>query len=342
MKKYVELLEDAGSALRLFYKYYHWEKVKEVIEKRTINGVEENIVIDDGIRIRIGWDNECYFAGCVNDMGLPFTLNDAFTDLIQRYCKDEYFDNPDYIDGLLDDLESELLGYTPEQRMYVIRKIISASSEILLNPRRNRFLSESLFSIDAEEELIYNAAGTDEKVVVYGSDDKLGVFDAVSVASWLITTAKDFLACFGEICRYFEIPLKDEILKIIKVGEHIELIDLELVGIEKEVKNYPEEDIISTPNIYSSRKESEATVKMKCDVITALIKTSGYELPTNKALASFISWLCGGSAESIRQNGLSRYLSGTENQEIIKAKFESIGMLYENGEIRPILKKVTI
>ena len=342
MKKYVELLEDAGSALRLFYKYYHWEKVKEVIEKRTINGVEENIVIDDGIRIRIGWDNECYFAGCVNDMGLPFTLNDAFTDLIQRYCKDEYFDNPDYIDGLLDDLESELLGYTPEQRMYVIRKIISASSEILLNPRRIRFLSEGLFSIDAEEELIYNAAGTDEKVVVYGSDDKLGVFDAVSVASWLITTAKDFLVCFGEICRYFEIPLKDEILKIIKVGEDIELIDLELVGIEKEVKNYPEEDIISTPNIYSSRKESEATVKMKCDVITALIKTSGYELPTNKELASFISWLCGGSAESIRQNGLSRYLSGTENQEIIKAKFESIGMLYENGEIRPILKKVTI
>lgn len=337
MKKYVELLEDAGSALRLFYKYYHWEKVKEVIEKRTINGVEENIVIDDGIRIRVGWNNECWFAGRVNDMGLPFTLNDAFADLIQRYCKDEYFDNTDYLDGLLNSLEDELLGYGPEQRIYVIRRIISASSEILLNPRRNRILSESLFSIDTEEELIYNAAGTDEKVIVYSSDDKLGVFDAVSVASWLITTAKDFLACFGEMCRYFDVPLKDEILKIIKVGEHLELIDLELVGIEKDFQVNP---IIPMPNIpYCRKREVEADVYMKCEVITALIKASGYESPKSVALAPFISWLCGGNIANIRQRGLSQNMISPEKQEIIKAKFESIGILYEEGKIYPILKK---
>lgn len=340
MKKYVELLEDAGSALRLFYKYYHWEKVKEVIEKRTINGVEENIVIDDGIRIRVGWDNEYHFARCVNDTGFPFTLNDAFADLIKRYCKDKNFENTDYLDGLLNSLEDELLGYGQEQRIYIIRRIISASSEILLNPKRNRILSESLFSIEAEEELIYNATGTDEKVIVYGSDDKLGVFDAVSVASWLIITAKDFLACFGEMCRYFDIPLKDEILKMIKVGEHIELIDWELVGIEKEVRNYPEEDVISTPNIpYCRRREVEADVYMKCEVITALIKASGYESPKSVALAPFISWLCGGNIANIRQRGLSQNMISPEKQEIIKAKFESIGILYEEGKIYPILKK---
>lgn len=337
MKKYMELLGDADSALRIFGKYYHWEKTKEVIEKRLINGVEEEVVVNDGIMIRVGWDDECFFARCVKDTGLPYTLNDAFTDLIQRYCKDEYFDNPDYIDGLLDDLESELLGYTPEQRMYVIRKIISASSEILLNPRRNRFLSESLFSIEAEEKFIYNATGTDEEVVIYGSDDKLGVFDAVSVASWLITTARDFLACFGEICRCFEIPLKDEILKIIKVGEHIELIDLELVGIEKDFQVNP---TIPMPNIpYCRKRELEADVYMKCEVITALIKASGYESPKGVALAPFISWLCGGNIANIRQRGLSQNAISPEKQEIIKAKFESIGILYEEGKIRPILKK---
>lgn len=335
MRKCVELLEDAGNALRLFYKYYHWEKTKEVIEKRMINGVEEELVVNDGIRIRVGWDNECYFARCVNDMGLPFTLNDAFTDLIQRYCKDEYFDNTDYIDGLLNDLESELLGYSPEQRIYVIRKIISASYELLLNPKRNRFLCESLFSIEAKEKLVYNATGTDEEIVIYGSDDTLGVFEAISVASWLLMTARDFLVCFGEMCRYFEIPLKDEILKIIKVGEHIELIDLSLVGIEKDSRI---NDTIMIPNI-PSKRESGATVKMKCDVITAIIKALGYEQPTGRALSLFIAWLCGGSAENIRQNGLSQYLLGSENQEIIKAKFNSIGISYENGEIAPILKK---
>lgn len=340
MRRYLELLEDTGCALRLFYKYYRWEKVKEVIEKRITNGIEEEFVVDSGIRIRIGWNDECCFARCVNETGLPFTLNDAFKELIQRYDSDEYSEGMDYSDRLLENLESELLGYTPEQRMYVIRRIISASSEILLNPRRNRFLRESLFSIETEKKIVYNAVGTDEEIVIYGSDDTLGVFDAISVASWLLTTAIDFLAGFGDICRYFKIPLKDEILNIIKPGKRLESIDLELVGIEDEVKNSLEKDVVSTPDIcLRGRRESEATVKMKCEVITALIKVSGYELPTGKALASFIAWLCGGNMENIRQRGLSQNTMGTENQEIIKAKFESIGISYEDGKIRPIIKK---
>ena len=43
--------------------------------------------------------------------------------------------------------------------------------------------------------------------------------------------------------------------------------------------------------------------------------------------------------ENIRQRGLSQNTMGTENQEIIKAKFESIGISYEDGKIRPIIKK---
>ena len=66
MRRYLELLEDTGCALRLFYKYYRWEKVKEVIEKRITNGIEEEFVVDSGIRIRIGWNDECCFARCVN------------------------------------------------------------------------------------------------------------------------------------------------------------------------------------------------------------------------------------------------------------------------------------
>lgn len=277
MNECIELIRDAIWALRLFSQYYRWEKVNEITKKRVINGIEEELVVDDGIRIRIGWDSEC----CPWRIEDNETLNDAFQELIQKYGGDKFPESIDHVDGLLDTLENELLGYSSEQRMYVIRRIISESRELLLPPDRNSFLYESLCQINAREEFVYNANGTDEKIVIYGSDDTLGVFEAVSIASWLLITVKDILANFGEMCRNFEIPLKDEILKIIKVEERIELIDFTLVGIEenqtntnayKTVENKLSDTKLGSPSV----RERIMLLKMLiCEVYPDFIRLDG-------------------------------------------------------------------
>lgn len=261
MNEFIGLMRDASWALSLFSQYYRGERVKKATEKRIINGVEEELVVDDGIRIRIGWNDWRAEAN--------MTLNDAFRELIQKYGEYVCYENGDYVNRLVDTFENILLGYGAEQRMYVIRSIISESREFLLNPGRNRFLSESLFSIDTEEKLIYNATGTDEEVIIYDSDDKLDVFDAVYVASWLIITARDLLVHFGEMCRNFGIPLKNEILNIIKVEEHTELIDFTLVGIEED------QTIINTyktvENKFSDAKLGSPSVRERIMLLKMLI-----------------------------------------------------------------------
>lgn len=79
-------------------------------------------------------------------------------------------------------------------------------------------------------------------------------------------------------------------------------------------------------------KTDKSTAKNQYGILSALIKASGYTIPDGKKFASFISWLCGGSAESIRQNVCCKYDCGDEN--ILKEKFASIGITYEDGKIK--------
>lgn len=80
------------------------------------------------------------------------------------------------------------------------------------------------------------------------------------------------------------------------------------------------------------KKIYKATAKNQYGVLCALIKASGYAIPEGTRFASFISWLCGGSPDSIRQNVCCKYDCGDEG--ILKEKFASIGIIYEEGKIK--------
>lgn len=75
-----------------------------------------------------------------------------------------------------------------------------------------------------------------------------------------------------------------------------------------------------------------ATAKNQYGVLCALIKASGYTIPEGTKFAAFISWLCGGSYDYIRQNACCKYDCGDE--KTLKEKFASIGITYEKGKIK--------
>ena len=75
-----------------------------------------------------------------------------------------------------------------------------------------------------------------------------------------------------------------------------------------------------------------ATARVQCDVLTALLRAGSFGIPDNKSFASFISWLCGGTSNNIRQRGFYGNLS-SENIDSIKEKCSLIGLKYENGKI---------
>lgn len=88
-------------------------------------------------------------------------------------------------------------------------------------------------------------------------------------------------------------------------------------------------------NIQNSRKKKPSTAKTteQVDVIRTLLKSAGVEANSDVNLSKFISWLCGGSADSIRNNGLVPN-TGYENEEVLKEKFALIGIEYEKGKIK--------
>ncbi len=91
-----------------------------------------------------------------------------------------------------------------------------------------------------------------------------------------------------------------------------------------------ERPVLSVENV--KKKIDRSTAKNQYGILCALIKASGHTIPDGKKIASFISWLCGGSVESIRQNVCCKYDFGDER--ILKEKFASIGITYEEGKIK--------
>jgi len=88
-------------------------------------------------------------------------------------------------------------------------------------------------------------------------------------------------------------------------------------------------------NIQNSGRKKSPTAKTteQVDVIRTLLKSAGVEYSSDVDLSKFISWLCGGSADSIRNNGLVPNTS-YENEESLKEKFALIGIEYEKGKIK--------
>ncbi len=75
-----------------------------------------------------------------------------------------------------------------------------------------------------------------------------------------------------------------------------------------------------------------ATTKAQCDVLGALLRAGGFDMPDNTKFAAFISWLCGGTATNIRQRGFYGELS-EKDIETIKEKCSLIGLKYERGRV---------
>lgn len=80
------------------------------------------------------------------------------------------------------------------------------------------------------------------------------------------------------------------------------------------------------------KKTAEANITEQADVIRTLIKSAGLKYNSDSNLSVFISWLCGGNSESIRQKGLSQN-TGFQNEETLKEKFSIIGLTYEKGNV---------
>lgn len=128
---------------------------------------------------------------------------------------------------------------------------------------------------------------------------------------------------------YFLYELSD-VFKCFGISLNQESINL---GYKKIVLTEPNESQVYDRRYFRKKKEPTATTPEQVDVIRTLLKSAGIEYSSDVDLAKFISWLCGGTEFSIRNNGLVPN-TGYENEEVLKEKFALIGIEYEKGRIK--------
>lgn len=85
-----------------------------------------------------------------------------------------------------------------------------------------------------------------------------------------------------------------------------------------------------------SKKVALANTTQQVDVIRTFIKSAGVEYNNDTALAKFISWLCGGTEDSVRKNGIVPN-TGYGNENELKKQFASIGIDYDKGTIKTLM-----
>lgn len=84
------------------------------------------------------------------------------------------------------------------------------------------------------------------------------------------------------------------------------------------------------------KKVALANTTQQVDVIRTFIKSAGVEYNNDTALAKFISWLCGGTEDSVRKNGIVPN-TGYGNENELKKQFASIGIDYDKGTIKTLM-----
>ena len=131
-----------------------------------------------------------------------------------------------------------------------------------------------------------------------------------------------------EIFSYFGIDLNKESIAL----NHKKLVS------QRSIKNGSSILLQRLDNV-KGKKTATAKTTEQVDVIRTLLKSAGVEYSADVNLAKFISWLCGGSADSIRINGLVPN-TGYENEEVLKDKFALIGIEYEKGKIEQKANKL--
>lgn len=81
------------------------------------------------------------------------------------------------------------------------------------------------------------------------------------------------------------------------------------------------------------KKLPRAKTTEQVDVIRTFIKSAGVKYKDDTALAEFISWLCGGTEDSVRKNGIVPN-TGYGNEKELKKQFANIGIDYDKGTIK--------
>ena len=127
-----------------------------------------------------------------------------------------------------------------------------------------------------------------------------------------------------------------ELLPDVGVLPDVEALDWGLLGLK--LSQTDNTELRNNIQGETRKKTAGATAKVQCDVLTALLRAGNFDIPDNKKLALFISWLCGGSAESIRQRGFCGELSA-KDIENIKEACGLIGLKYEKRKITKAERK---
>ena len=195
-----------------------------------------------------------------------------------------------------------------------------------------------------------------EKIVVDFADwEALNDNDADFVERWvnalrMFFNGADFLLRLGRIFTDYEIDIESiynameksvyipgyELLPVgVFMLPGIEALDWSALGLKLEQTNSIESCGTShggnVPHV-KAKAVPGATTKAQCDVLGALLRAGGFDMPDNTKFAAFISWLCGGTATNIRQRGFYGELS-EKDIETIKEKCSLIGLKYERGRV---------
>ena len=283
-------------------------------------------VNEEDVFLRFGCDLDIR-----DEFGRRLTLNRTCEHLIYHYkniMADSY--GIAFMDKLNTLLVNAMSKCDEATRLFQIRKIISKSVELLgMNTDLQldvKYTFDLLERIDEYGILIYHDNKTNEEVKVYGDNDTLDVFLAIRVASWLSNVFMKFYRAFIEQCTFWGVNIEYEISKQVK-----EIGELGVLLLGKTDERNVSESLHEQVNNQQQKKDC-ATAKMKCEIFTTLLKALGYTPPSNVEFSKFISWLCGGSPESIRQNGFIGTLKDAD-MGIIKERLKLIGIDYESGKI---------
>ena len=111
----------------------------------------------------------------------------------------------------------------------------------------------------------------------------------------------------------------------LSLNDHLTALQVPSDMVQRKAK-----DVLAQTVLRKKLPSAKATEQV--DVITTLLNKCNIKYSNDKDLSEFISWLCGGSAESIRQNGIIKN-TGYNNEEVLKEKFASIGITYDKGKI---------
>lgn len=299
VRQIVELLENAGKAVMIIKNVF---KIQDEIPYFTISPNETGQFILDDVPAFIRKYN---IKDNIDDEDLEEAAKD------DNHCAFGWIDKTgEDFERILEDLFIKL---PTGCRRGTTARFIRRAKDILSLLGKESGCTKYL--------LMFVKYGEKERFHTTPSDEKFSVDELMNLCISLLVVAGQMLFFLGQI--YFDFTGRSimELAKItLKDTENLNMTVFE------EYSEKPKSG-------QKGKKPATAKTTEQVDVVRTLLKSAGVEANSDVNLSQFISWLCGGSAQSIRVNGLSPN-TGYENEEVLKEKFALIGVEYEKGKIK--------